>query len=73
MLVRIANGEDPDQTASSDLGLHCLPVPFFDRQQVFEILECLPYCFMVSWYKKGQIDLGRIRLSMQGITICIKL
>ena len=23
----IANSEDPDQTAQSDLGLHCLPRP----------------------------------------------
>ena len=34
MLVRIANREDPDRTASSvfkqsDLGLHCLPRPFW--------------------------------------------
>ena len=31
MLVRLANREDPDQTASSeavDLGLHCLSKPF---------------------------------------------
>ena len=28
MLVRIANREDPDQTAFSDLGLHCLSRPF---------------------------------------------
>ena len=27
MLIRIANREDPDQTAS-DLGLHCLSRPF---------------------------------------------
>ena len=32
MLARIANREDPDQTASSqqsDLGLHCLSRPFW--------------------------------------------
>ena len=29
MLVRIANIEDPDQTASSGLGLHCLSKTFF--------------------------------------------
>ena len=33
MLVRIANREDPDQTASanrqSDLGLHCLSRPYW--------------------------------------------
>ena len=73
MLVRIANREDPDQNASSDLGLHCLPLPFFGGQQVFDILECLLYCFMNSCYKKGQIDISRIRLSIQGITFCIKL
>ena len=28
MLARIANREDPDQTASSDLGLHWLSRPF---------------------------------------------
>ena len=42
MLIRIANREDIDQTAS-DLGLHCLSRPL-----VFEILEHLPkasfYC-----------------------------
>ena len=27
MLIRLANSEDPDQTAS-DLGLHCLSRPF---------------------------------------------
>ena len=35
-LVRIANGEDPDQTAS-----FCLSRPF-SRQLVFKILEHLP-------------------------------
>ena len=38
--TRIANREDPDQTASPDLGLCCLSRPF-GRQQVFEILEYL--------------------------------
>ena len=33
MLSRIANREDPDQTASSDLGLCCL------SRLVFKILE----------------------------------
>ena len=28
IFVRIANREDSDQTASSDLGLHCLSRPF---------------------------------------------
>ena len=41
MLDRIANGEDPDQTASkkqSDLGLSCL-----SRQLVLKILEHFLY------------------------------
>ena len=58
MLVRIANREDPDQTAS-DPGLHCLSRSCFFRsslirvcivcqgllgkKQVFEILEHLPF------------------------------
>ena len=40
VLVRIANGEGPDQTALSHLGLHCFSCVFFGRQLVFlEILE----------------------------------
>ena len=39
MLVRIANREDPDQTASSVAVSVCLG--FFGRQLVFLILECL--------------------------------
>ena len=39
MLVRIANREDPNQTASSDLGLRSLFL--FGRQLVFGILEHL--------------------------------
>ena len=39
MLVRIANREDPDQTAEqSDLGLPCLS-RHFGRKILFEILE----------------------------------
>ena len=37
MLARIANGEDPDQTASeaqSDLGLHCLSRSFWQATRV---------------------------------------
>ena len=37
MLVRIANREDSDKTAS-DLGLRCLSRPFWLREQVFKIL-----------------------------------
>ena len=40
MLVRIANSEDPDQTASS-LGLHCLGLCGW--QLALEILEHLRY------------------------------
>ena len=37
-LVRIANRTNPDETASSDLGPHCLSRPFW-----LEILEHFPY------------------------------
>ena len=40
MCVRLAKREDPDQTASSDLGLHCLSSPFCS-QLVFKIYEHL--------------------------------
>ena len=40
MLVRMANREDPDETASSDLGLSCLSRPF-SRKLVFKILDHL--------------------------------
>ena len=40
--VRIANGEDLDQTASSDLGLSCLSRPFWSATIGFEIIERLP-------------------------------
>ena len=42
LLVRLANREDPEETASADydLGLHCLSR--FGRQLVFEILEHFP-------------------------------
>ena len=36
MLVRIANREDPDQTAS-DLGLHCLSRPFLQAPTEFNL------------------------------------
>ena len=47
MLVRIANREDPDQTASSvGSGSALFVYTFFARQLVFGILEHLPYtCF----------------------------
>ena len=34
MLVRIANGEDSDQTASSDVGLYCLSRQFLQATSV---------------------------------------
>ena len=43
MDVRIANRDNPDQTASSDLGLHCLS-RLFCQATIFKILEHLPYC-----------------------------
>ena len=41
MLVRIANREEPDKTASSEVCAACLGL--FGRQLVFKILEHLPY------------------------------
>ena len=41
-LVRIANREDPDQTASSE-AVWSVCLGLFDRQQVFEILEHFLY------------------------------
>ena len=43
MLARIANREDPDQTAleQSDLGLHCLSRSFWQATSV-EIFKHLP-------------------------------
>ena len=40
MLVRIANIEDPDQTASSDLGLHCLSKTFLQATLEPLLLSC---------------------------------
>ena len=48
MLVRIANREDPDQTASKEAvcsGSTLFAYAFFGRQLVFEILEHLLYSF----------------------------
>ena len=41
MLIRIANREDPDQTAS-DLGLHCLSRPFWQLVRGFSALLLRP-------------------------------
>ena len=46
MLVRTANREDPDQTASEEAvwsGSTLFVHAFFGRQLVFKILEQLPY------------------------------
>ena len=48
MLVRIANGEDPGQTASSEAvwyasALFVQALNLFGRQPVFKILEHLTY------------------------------
>ena len=48
MLVRIANREDPNQTAL-DLGLCCLSRPFW-QQLLFKILEHLP-CPIIVHFK----------------------
>ena len=42
MVSRIANREDPDQTAS-DLGLCCFSLGLFDRQLLFKILVHVPH------------------------------
>ena len=46
MLFRIANREDPDQTASSDrsslIWVYAVCLVLYGRQLVFEILEILP-------------------------------
>ena len=34
IVVGIADSEDPDQTDSSDLGLHCLSRPFWQATNV---------------------------------------
>ena len=56
MLDRLANREDPNQTASSDLGLHCkqgrpwvctVCLCLFGRQLVFKILNITVYNFGV--------------------------
>ena len=47
MLVRIANREDPDLTASYDLGPHCLSWPFWQAASV-KILERLGH---LSYHK----------------------
>ena len=49
MLVRIANREDPNQTAS-DLGLHCF-LDLFCSQLVFEIIDHLPYSYIYLLYQ----------------------
>ena len=48
MLVRIANREDPDQTASSE-AVRSGSAPF-GRKQVFEILEHLPLHHTIYTY-----------------------
>ena len=52
MLVRIANREDPDQTASSTVGLS-----LFGRQIVFKILEHLQLSLYI--FSKEQITWAR--------------
>ena len=45
MLVRIANREDPYQTASSE-AVCSVCLGLFGRQVMFEVLEDLPYYFV---------------------------
>ena len=52
MDVRIANQEDPDQTASSkesDLGLHCLSRPFLKATSVQNFRT---FTLHVNFYKR---------------------
>ena len=42
MLVRIANVKDPDQTAFSELELHCLSLPFQQATSVGNLVN-LPF------------------------------
>ena len=44
MLIRIANREDPVQTASSDLGLHCLSRPFWQAASIRNFITFTVYC-----------------------------
>ena len=52
MLVRIANREDPDQTAS-DLALGCLSCPFGQETSV-QILENLLYNDFLSYLSQDK-------------------
>ena len=58
MLVRIANMEDPDQTASQKQSNHvCLGL--FSRQLVCLILEHLPYtdcCMGAQWLSGRRLE-----------------
>ena len=53
MLLRTANREDPDQTASSDLSLHCLSQPFWQATslQNFRISTDILKCFYFAELK----------------------
>ena len=55
MLVLLTNREDPDQVASSDLGLRCF-LCLFGRQLVFEILEHLLYDIVLTIYMINIVD-----------------
>ena len=84
MLVRIANSEDPDETASSDtadLGLHCC-LDIFGRQLVMEILEHLlgskeyyqsgsPFNMSRFFFRKYIQDSHRLEKYLN-IQVCLK-
>ena len=49
ILSGIANSEDPDQTASSDLGLHCLHIQLSETL-MFKTLGHLPYHIYLKYF-----------------------
>ena len=60
MLVRMANREDPDQTASSDLGLPCLFRPFWQATSVRNfIMFTVVVSFFLPVSKKSNIFFPR--------------
>ena len=51
----MTNSVDPDQTApqeQSDLGLHCLHMPFLSDTLMYKILGHLPNSFLCMFHKK---------------------
>ena len=51
--ARIANREDPDQTASSDLGLHCLSRPFGQATSIQIFRTFTIHTVHVTWISQA--------------------